>query len=494
MFSRPGLSAFAVGSSSLSSSAAATSICVSPSAGASSSTATAALATQRRFGGHGPVNRLFHTQWFKAYPAIMQERERDMYHSYYPYLFDHGDKMSLYPKVPSNPREWQPEQMQTFYDAIREDKYDAFLRLREKFPELYADTQVWNNPPPFGEFNQFYSVRFGLIGVKAFTCKDYDAHGNEMNLTALWVADNQVIAHRSKGAPGTDKISIGAMNVPAEFHPPHVAAAYKARNVPVKHVNCEFPITPDAYVPVGTKLDVRHFRAGQEVDVGFQSTDYGFQGVMTRYGFDGGWVWLGDSRWQRRRGALSTEGAGRVYPGTRNAGQTGAKNTVKSGIPIWRIDYKNSLIYINALLDADIGAYVRLSDTINTKGLTTWSEHRGKPAFPTFIPAADEDLSALATEECQLVSLPLYHQFKDEHSKTSLVTQEDIDDAQSAKPAAQPAKRKVYDMKKYVEARKKVRQGNRKARKWKLAGQRARAAEAAEETRRKKQLRFKRVK
>lgn len=64
----------------------------------------------------------------------MREKDRDMYHCYYPYLFDHGDKMSLYPKIPDNPREWQPGQLQTTYDAIREDKYDTFLRLREKFP------------------------------------------------------------------------------------------------------------------------------------------------------------------------------------------------------------------------------------------------------------------------------------------------------------------------------------------------------------------------
>ena len=451
-------------------------------------------ATPMVLAGHGPTNTRYGSKWHTNYPTAIQESDRDMYHSYFPYLFDHGDKMSLYPKIPSNPREWQPEQLQTFYDAVREDKYDAFIRLRDKFPELYEDTRSWDNPPAFGEFNQFYSVRHGLIGVKAFTTTDFDEFGNEMNLTALWVPDNQVIGHKGRGNPGSDSMIIGAMNVPAEMHPPHVAAMYKAKQVPVKHVCCEFKITPDAYVPAGTKLDVRHFRAGQEVDIQFQSTDYGFQGVMFRYGFDGGWVWLGDSRSQRRPGSIGTEGSGRVFPGTNSTGQTGAKHETRNGLPVWRVDYKNSLVYLNGLIDADIGVYVKIDDTLHTKGKTTWSDHRGKPPFPTFVPDPNEDLSTVTTEDCQLLSTSFFHSFRDEHSKTSQITQGDIDDSQSAKQTKVAEKREVYDLKKYVEARKKVRQGSRKSRKWRLAGLRAKATEKADETRARKLARFKRVK
>ena len=184
-----------------------------------------------------------------------------MYRCYYPYLFDHGDKMSLYPKIPENPREWQPEQLFATYDAVREDKYDAFMKLREKFPELYSDTLAWENPPVYGEFNQFYSIRFGMIGMKAFTQPEYDEFGNRIILTALWFPDNQVIQHMSnrvkaEGDLATgDKIMVGAMNVPVEFHKPYITADYKSRRVPVKHVAATFFATPDAFVPVGTKLD-----------------------------------------------------------------------------------------------------------------------------------------------------------------------------------------------------------------------------------------------
>lgn len=401
-----------------------------------------------------------------------------MYRCYYPYLFDHGDKMSLYPKIPENPREWQPEQLFATYDAVREDKYDAFMKLRTKFPELYQDTLAWESPPVFGEFNQFYSVRFGMVGMKAFTQPEYDDLGNKIVTTALWFPDNQVIDHiistDKPHHPGAgDRVVIGAMNVPVEFHKPYVTASYKARRVPVKQVSTSFFVTPDAFAPVGTKLDVRHFRAGQEVDINFQRTDFGHQGTMIRHGHDGGPVWLGDSKWQRRPGSIGMEGECRVLPGTRMAGQVGANATLRSNIPIYRIDFKNSLIYLASELQCDIGAYVKVSDALNMFGRTTWNSHQGLPPFPTFVPPADEDIAALATHDCQLVSLPLYHRMMDEGDDVSLITQADVEDAKAVKPAAPVAKKKSYEYNKFWEARKKLRKSRRERRKKTMVVKRA---------------------
>lgn len=437
----------------------------------------------------GPGNKKIQGLWHRCYPTITEERWRDMYRCYYPYLFDHGDKMSLYPKIPENPREWQPEQLFATYDAVREDKYDAFMKLREKFPELYSDTLAWENPPVYGEFNQFYSIRFGMIGMKAFTQPEFDELGNRIILTALWFPDNQVIEHKTNSNKTDsdlsqgDKITIGAMNVPVEFHKPYITASYKSRRVPIKHVMTHFYCTPDAFVPVGTKLDVRHFRAGQEVDVNFMVTDYAYQGVMIRHGFDGGPVWLGDSKWQRRPGSIGTEGASRVFPGTRMAGQVGANTAHRGNVPIYRIDYKNSLIYIAKELDCDVGAYVKVNDSLNMFGRTTWNSHQGLPPFPTFVPDPDEDLSSLATQDCQLVSLPLFHRMMDEHDDSALITQADVEDAKAVKPAAPVVKKKSYEYNKYWEARKKMRKQRREKRKKIMVGVRAKMKIKQDETR-----------
>ena len=444
---------------------------------------TPRLATATRTSVSGPQNKRIQGLWHRCYPNISEERWRDMYRCYYPYLFDHGDKMSLYPKIPENPREWQPEQLFATYDAVREDKYDAFLRLREKFPELYQDTQNWENPPAFGEFNQFYSVRFGMVGVKAFTQVEFDTFGNRMMLTAFWFPDNQIVQHRTKEKEGVDRVVVGAANVPIEFHKPYITAVYKARRVPVKHVSAGFAVTPDAFAPVGTKLDVRHFRVGQEVNISYQMTDYGYQGTLWRHGHDGGPVWLGDSKWQRRAGSIGQEGAKRVFPGTRMPGNLGGNVVGRQNVPVYRIDFKNSLIYLALQTDCDIGAYVKFSDALNMYGKTTWNSHQGLPPFPTFVPDPAEDITQLSSHECQLVSLPLYHRLQDEGDAATLITQADVDDARAVKPAAPVAKRKIYDYNKFVGQRKKGAKARREKRKIIMVGQRERMKVKQDEVR-----------
>jgi ribosomal protein L3 len=447
-----------------------------------------------RFRTQGPPSAFVRNLWHKSYPEVAQERWRDMYHSYYPYLFDHGDRMSLYPKIPSNPREWQPSQLLTTYDAIREDKYDAFIRLRQKFPELYQDTQPWDNPPPFGEFNQFYSRRCGLIGTKVFTTVEYDEHGNKMDLTALWCPDNQIVRHFTKERDGQDAVLVGCMNVPVEFHKPYITAAYKAQRVPVKHVSTKFRITPDAFAPVGTRLDVRHFRPGQEVDLRFQETDYGFRGVMFRLGHDGGPVWLGDSKWQRRVGSVGQEGRKRINPGFVVGGQTGRRIVYSYTRSIYRIDYKNALIYVTGQYDCDMGAYFTINDVDNLHGKTMWNHARGLPAFPTFVPPKEEDLTALTTDECQLVSEPLHRYFRDEHVAHSRLSQQDLDDARRTAPAATVEKKKAYDHRKWAQARRKRNKAFRERRKKKMSMRRAVIVEKQQATMRAKYMKRRKVK
>ena len=399
--------------------------------------------------------------------------------------------MSLYPKIPDNPREWQPHQLLTTYDAIREDKYDAFLKLRKKFPELYQDTQQWDNPRPFGEFDMFYSARFGMIGTKVFSQVEYDDLGNKMTLTALWCPDNQVVEHiDTKGDEKRDgpAIAVGAMNVPAEFHKPYITAHFKAKRLPVKHVLTRWKISADAFVPVGTELDVRHFKVGQEVKLNFQYTDFGLMGICRRHGLTGGpkGDWLGDSKFMHRPGSIGQEGAKKVWPGRSGHGYAGAFIQTMRNVPIYRIDYKHQLIYVNATLPADVGCYVKITDEMNVYNKVTWNANRGFPPFPTFVPPPGEDLSAMATDECQIVSPPLLHKLKDEHAAVALVSQADIDDAKAAKPATAGPKRKAtYEYHKVIEERRKAakdkKESTRKDRKEAAEKLRERQAEITRE-------------
>ena len=319
------------------------------------------------------------------------------------------------------------------------------------------ESSSWRLPPPFGEFNQFYSVRLGLLGCRVKYIREFDAYGNAMILSMVWVPDNQVVEHKTREAHGYDAVRVGAMNVPPEFHPPKVGRGFKAAGVPVKHVSKEFRITPDGFVPVGTKLDVRHFKVGQECTLSMMTYDHGFRGVVGRFGHDGSMAWVGDSLWHRRPGSIGSQGARRVLPGTAMPGHKGGDRRFFYNKPIYRIDYKNSLIYFVGRLPCDVGAYLTIVDGTYTRGKTMWSLNRGYPAFPTFVatPEDPDQIAVRPTEECQLVSPPLLAYLKDEAKSTSQITQTDIDDARQVKQTIAPPKTEIYDYHKYLQARRK---------------------------------------
>ena len=61
-----------------------------------------------------------------------------------------------------------------------------------------------------------------------------------------------------------------------------------ANGVPFKRKLAEFRITPDCDLPLGTRVDCRHFLPGQKVDIQGKTKGKGFQGAMKRWGFGGG--------------------------------------------------------------------------------------------------------------------------------------------------------------------------------------------------------------
>eukprot|EP00954_Amorphochlora_amoebiformis_P007723 599634-Amorphochlora_amoeboformis.AAC.3 len=62
---------------------------------------------------------------------------------------------------------------------------------------------------------------------------------------------------------------------------------FKKLGIPPKAKLWGFQVTSDALLPVGLKMDVRHFFPGQYVDVQGKTKGKGFQGVMKRHGFGG---------------------------------------------------------------------------------------------------------------------------------------------------------------------------------------------------------------
>jgi len=138
---------------------------------------------------------------------------------------------------------------------------------------------------------------------------------------------------------------------------------FEKAGVPSKYVVKEFPITPDAHVPVGTTLSALHFVPGQFVDVAANSIGKGFQGGMKRWNFRGLRASHGVSVSHRKLGATGGhQDPGRVWPGKKMAGRMGGKRITTQNLEVVRVDTALDLIYVKGAVPGVDDAHVLVRD------------------------------------------------------------------------------------------------------------------------------------
>eukprot|EP01062_Namystynia_karyoxenos_P071155 TRINITY_DN66588_c0_g1_i1.p1 TRINITY_DN66588_c0_g1~~TRINITY_DN66588_c0_g1_i1.p1 ORF type:complete len:457 (+),score=91.58 TRINITY_DN66588_c0_g1_i1:117-1487(+) len=346
----------------------------------------------RRF---GPDKGFFHRDNFQFTAAASNP---------WGFLFPGGKAMS--PMWQSDPGIGTYEKVSCFDERKLDD-----AAYRAKFAHNHPETGFDLEPTPFGCYDFDFSKRSGIIGVKVGKVTQVDDYGNMHNAQVVWIPEQHVLTHRTREADGFCSLRIGALDSEPKNTRHRSNHSVKAMRemcleagLPPKRVCKEFRITEDAYIPVGTKLDVRHFVPGQLVTTRSRTMERGLQGVVARWGFKGGPSIHGPIRataWHHRPGSINTGVSyGRVTKGKRMAGHMGGLLRQQSGNWVWRIDYKNQLIYILGNIAGGLGQFITIEDAHSRR----FDFFFGAPPFPTFVPPEDEDLSKLSFDECQLIS------------------------------------------------------------------------------------------
>jgi large subunit ribosomal protein L3 len=290
-----------------------------------------------------------------------------------------------------------------------ENRYTAFLNDKKK--GMYPDPVSI----PFGEWNPGQSKRCSVIGIKIKMYQFWDDHGNAMNCTCIWVPNSQVlevvnsINERSKEPMYHICVGAGFDEGPRERPFWRLTTSEKAfyidRGLPIKAVRATFRVTEDAMLPVGFRLTVRHFVAGQYIKVKAKTNGKGFAGVMKRHHFSGGPAAHGSSQFHRRPGSIGTR-KGAIKKGKKMAGHMGDLVKTNNNLYVYHIDYKNDLIYVHGSTNGSPGSFLILSDD------GRFPEDAAVP-FPSFLPPADEDVGKMNFSQCQITAPPRYKYFMD---------------------------------------------------------------------------------
>ncbi|KAK4336931.1 hypothetical protein RND71_043973 [Anisodus tanguticus] len=162
-------------------------------------------------------------------------------------------------------------------------------------------------------------------------------------------------------------IVVGAESGDVTKYTSEYCGLFSKAGVQPKQKLSKFVITEDAMLPPGTPLNAMHFQIGQHVDVFGKTIDYGFEGVVTRWGFKGdGRKHHGATKFHRRPGSIGqSRKSGGPMKGRKMAGHMGSERTTMRALKILRINTKNNLIFVQGQsVPGPIGSWCYIFDTL----------------------------------------------------------------------------------------------------------------------------------
>jgi len=194
----------------------------------------------------------------------------------------------------------------------------------------------------------------------------WDNFGARYPVTVLQLENCQVTANITTvrdDASEYHAVQVAASDKPIKQTTAQMRGHFRKAGVPSKRIVKEFPVTPDAHVPVGTTFSAVHFVPGQYVDVIANSTGKGFQGAMKRWNFKGLRASHGVSVSHRSAGSTGGhQDPGRVWPGKKMAGRMGNKRITTQNLRVVRIDTALDLIFVRGPVPGVDNAQVMVRD------------------------------------------------------------------------------------------------------------------------------------
>jgi len=229
------------------------------------------------------------------------------------------------------------------------------------------------------------SRRCGLLTIKLGMMHSWNEWGVLLPITVLKVDDNQVLQIKTKAKDGINALQIGAGRKKLKHTTKPLMGHFARADVAPKRTMQQFPITPDAVIPVGTTLYARHFLAGQYVDASGKTIGKGFQGGMKRWGFKGQPASHGVSLAHRSIGSTGArKDPAKVWKGKKMPGRMGGKNATLRNLKIFEIYPQKNLLLVVGGIPGKEGTRIRLRDA------TGKAFFDAAPPFPTYFPNPDK--------------------------------------------------------------------------------------------------------
>jgi large subunit ribosomal protein L3 len=183
----------------------------------------------------------------------------------------------------------------------------------------------------------------GLLGRKLGMTQVFTDIGEALGVTVIEAGPCQVTQVRTEDKDGYEAVQLGFGETKRLTKPErgHIKGL-----TPVRYLR-EFKSTEIEQAEVGQTVEVGMFEPGTKVDVIAVSKGKGFAGVVKRHHFAGGPRTHGQSDRHRAPGSIGAGTTpGRVYKGTRMAGQMGNERVTVQNLEVVATDTERNLLLV----------------------------------------------------------------------------------------------------------------------------------------------------
>ena len=203
-----------------------------------------------------------------------------------------------------------------------------------------------------------------LIGKKIGMSQIYDDSGILIPITVIKLGPCPVIQVKTKANDGYDAVQVGFGKQKEHRITKPLQGHFAKANVDGVHQLNEFRTDgSDRQFEAGQVLDVTEFEAGQLIDIIGTTKGKGFQGVVKRWGFNGGPASHG-SMVHRRGGSYGQcQWPGEIAKGKKMPGHTGDVRRTTQNIAVVKVIEDKNLLLVKGSVHGSKGGtvYVRVA-------------------------------------------------------------------------------------------------------------------------------------
>lgn len=207
-------------------------------------------------------------------------------------------------------------------------------------------------------------MKKGLLGKKLGMTQIFSEDGRKIPVTVVEAGPCVVLQVKTAEKDGYNAIQLGYNEVDANRTTRAIVGHCRpAAQGPRKYLR-ELRVDDTNDYKIGDTLNAEIFAAGELVDVTGTSIGKGYQGVIKRWGFQGGRSTHG-SRFHRAPGAIGCSATpSRVMKNKKMPGQMGNERVTIQRLQIVRVDQDENLILIKGAIPGSKNGLVMIRDSV----------------------------------------------------------------------------------------------------------------------------------